>query len=738
MNFKRKVLFSQAALLIGTISIISCISIWSIYQKGQSDIESYRVEQIEASKEKLRTSVEMVASMIENALKSSNPEVLKLTIEYISDIRYDGGEGYFWMTDDLLPYPSMVMHGIRKNDAGKVLDDEKFNTLIDYPDKNLYQFLVEESLKNGESFADYKMHKPGIEGYIPKMTYAYLIPSAHLVIYTGIYMDQVERNVALKEAIIGDQIFDTVALISGLTLLILVGAMIAVNYFSGTIITIILSVKQTLRDLSLGKIAEKLRVKRNDEIQEMVDSLNQLITRFKEYTQLANEISMGKLDEDEHGELDDDDQLGKALHGMRSNLTEVINEIKEVITQIGQEGDLSARLPTQDKQYAWKEIGQVINEMTGAIRQPFHAMNQVIESMANGDLSQRLENAYRGDIYLIINNLNSSLDELSALISQINGLVEFIEGVSEETAVTGNEMKLASTEMNSAITEISNGANNQVSRIESSSRHIEQIMTFSTELGSDIQSIAEMANRGKQESEVGLSVIKQMTSSFGDVLKQSSEANQSFEVLQNRSIEINKIVTVISEIASQTNLLALNAAIEAAQAGEAGRGFAVVAEEIRNLAESSRQSVQEIELLVSGIQEDTGSALERLKNMSGGIKESEQATREVSERFHAIDLSTRETAKMSERIMHSSVELVEDAKLIVTNTESVIVIAEQTASGAEELTTSSHQFTSGMQGYFEKSNELHHKTLKLKEQLATFIFKTSEDELEIQETAEVQ
>ena len=718
MNLKRKVLVSQTVLLIGTIGIISAVSVFSIYNKGKTDVQSYQTAQIDAAKEKLITSVEMVASLLEHALNQNDPEVLQQAFKEISTIRYDNNEGYFWITDNQLPYPTMVMHGIREKDAGQILDNEKFNTLIDHPDKNLYQYLVENCRLNGKAYADYKMHKPGVEGYIPKMAYAYQLKDSNLIVYTGIYMDQVAKNVAIQQEIIEDQIFSIIYWIIGLTVFILIGSLLAINHFSSLIIHTILKVKETLKDLARGQVANRLELQGNDEIHEMVDSLNQLIIKFNKYIQIANDIGNGKLSTTKH-QFQKEDQLGMSLHEMQINLATVIQEIKVVIRSIGIEGNLQVEVPTKGKTNSWKELATGINDMTNAIRIPFLSMNESIAKMAIGDLSFRIENNYPGEIGEIVDNLNGSLDEFSHLINHITDLVDFIETVSEENASSGNEMKIASNEMNSAITEISNGANNQVSSIEASSQRIEKITSFSAELNTEIEKISKKASLGKGESERGLSIMRQMKDSFSTVLKQSSDAHKSFEILRNRSVEINKIVTVISEIASQTNLLALNAAIEAAQAGEAGRGFAVVADEIRNLAESSKKSVLEIEYLIQGIQQETSISMEYIQSMTSGIQTSEQFTKTASDKFHSIDESTKETALLSKRILEASNQLVEDTRQIVHNTESVIVIAEQTASGAEELTTSSQQFSNGMESYLEKSESLHEKALKLKQKLSS-------------------
>jgi len=156
------------------------------------------------------------------------------------------------------------------------------------------------------------------------------------------------------------------------------------------------------------------------------------------------------------------------------------------------------------------------------------------------------------------------------------------------------------------------------------------------------------------------------------------------KALGDRSLEISEIVNVINDITEQTNLLALNAAIEAARAGEAGRGFAVVADEVRKLAEHSRNATKDIAALIKAIQAETNDAVvvmeEGTKEVEIGAKLADQAGRALD----AISSVVRQSAELVQEISLASKQQVRGTEGVANAMQIISNITRQTSQGARQ------------------------------------------------------
>jgi len=322
MKLKQQIILLIALSLVVPALLITSISIYKIKSKADADIEQFRQDEFTKLKLYLKHITDIGYGIIEVNDKQEKDSLSQGSMEQclaeLAKIRFDKGEGYFWVTDNKVPYPTMLMHAEKPELKGQVLSDAKYN-VEKSEGKNIYQVRAEQSNLQGDAYVEYIMKKPGTDEVTNKISYSRLYRPLGWIVSAGFYTDQIDAAVNAKKDALATQIRDIVIYIVSIALVILVIGLVGSFYFSKQLTNAILEMKEKLKELAQGRHVSQVTDHRKDEVGDMTHSLNDLVGGLQTYTAFAKEIGQGNLTQ-QFTPLSAEDVLGNELLVMRDNL----------------------------------------------------------------------------------------------------------------------------------------------------------------------------------------------------------------------------------------------------------------------------------------------------------------------------------------------------------------------------------------------------------------------------------
>lgn len=333
-SLRQQITMLVSLALIVPVLLVSTVTIFKIKSKAEEDIQTYQDDSMDKLKLYLKHITDVAYGTIEvryQELQQKNitsqsamDSLLSQTVADLSAVRFDNGEGYFWITDNKVPFPTMIMHAEKPKLAGVTLDDPSYNVEKN-AGRNIYQVRAELCNSKGEGFVEYIMKKPGTTEVENKISYSRLVPGLNWIISAGFYTDQIAAAVAEKQEQLNSQINTTIISIAIISLVILGTGLFISLYFSGRLSSAIIAIKEKLKDLGLGRQVDEIKTTRQDEVGDMTKSLNMLVAGLRTYTGFAKDIGQGNL-EQSFEPLSEEDVLGNQLIEMRKNLKKASDE----------------------------------------------------------------------------------------------------------------------------------------------------------------------------------------------------------------------------------------------------------------------------------------------------------------------------------------------------------------------------------------------------------------------------
>lgn len=236
----------------------------------------------------------------------------------------------------------------------------------------------------------------------------------------------------------------------------------------------------------------------------------------------------------------------------------------------------------------------------------------------------------------------------------------------EQFDAVKNELKQGTLAILKNLQQLTDGTTEAVTHITNNTYTIEQTIAANIAIVNDVQ---QDAYKGQQD-------VAQLETEMEQVTVHTIEMAKIVEQLSHSSQEIISIITLVKTIAEQTNLLALNASIEAARAGEHGKGFAVVAQEVRKLAEQSRDSVERITALIDTSTSLTNAAVTMIEDMRQNVRTSVDVSQATQQTFMTISQAVNHNKQQISQVASEIAGLGTMIQSISTNTLDVATTAD--------------------------------------------------------------
>ncbi|WP_125153067.1 methyl-accepting chemotaxis protein [Clostridium rectalis] len=356
------------------------------------------------------------------------------------------------------------------------------------------------------------------------------------------------------------------------------------------------------------------------------------------------------------------------------------------------------------------------NYFTGLINKIIRA----IEELKNGNFTYRLNIKTKDEFQGLSKNLNLAVDNLSKMMGDIKLVGDNINTASEVLSSTAEDTNVMSIEVSNSMEQISTGMVDQAKDIENGSHLISNLSNKLNELRISSKDMLNFSNNVVKENVNGINVLEELKENNNLNNESIISIEEAVERLNNNSIEINNILETILEISEQTNLLALNASIEAARAGEAGKGFSVVADEIRKLAENSKNATDEIKKIVTQIQNDSDNSVTVMKEVKEISNIQAQSVDKVNSSFNTIYNSVNDIINKIE-ISDEHINIMNrDTKEIVNSISNVSAVSEETTAASQEVAASTEQQLEYMNKAKKESENLKELVYKINDKINEF------------------
>jgi len=380
--------------------------------------------------------------------------------------------------------------------------------------------------------------------------------------------------------------------------------------------------------------------------------------REDEIGDMARAVQVFKRNGEENQRLQQEVEQGRAtFERERLAQEELIDRSVGMIVASAASGNLTQRIDTAPLKGVMQKLGDGVNRLLDSFAGAIGEVNRVLDGMAHGDLTNRVQGDFEGVFAEVQANANTTAEQLAQIVQQI--------------ATAARAVRDASGEISSGSTDLAGRTEQQAASLEETAASMHEITATVKQNAENASEASRLASVARDTADAGGAVVTRTVEAMGGI--------------EGSAQKIVDIVGLIDEIAFQTNLLALNASVEAARAGEAGKGFAVVAQEVRALAQRSADASRDIKALIQISNSQVRAGAELVNRAGTSLTEIVSSVKKVADIIADIASASQEQATGLEEVNTAVANMDEMTQRNGALVEQTTASAQAMATQADEL-----------------------------------------------------
>jgi methyl-accepting chemotaxis protein len=345
------------------------------------------------------------------------------------------------------------------------------------------------------------------------------------------------------------------------------------------------------------------------------------------------------------------------------NISRPLNDISTIADAIAT-GDLGVNLTSDGRQDEVGTLSRAFAKMQRNLRE----MSGIAQSIAAGDLRAKITPQSDKDV---VGNAFAAM-------------VENLRRTTSELSEAVNTLASSGSEILAATTQVASGAAQTGTAIAQTTTTVEEVKQTALVSSQKAKFVADTALRATQIGQAGRRAVDATVAGMQRIQSQVESIAECVVRLSEQGQAIGEIIATVNDLAEQSNLLSVNAAIEAAKAGEQGKGFAVVAQEVKSLAEQSKQATAQVRTILSDIQKATTAAVLATEQGSKAVEAGVTQSAEAGESIRLLAESITEAAQAATQISASSQQQLVGTDQVALAMENIKQASAQNVAGTKQ------------------------------------------------------